>query len=159
MNSWIWATALAGLFTVTVPLVRTDLSAMRLPNQYTYGLFVWSLICAIAAAVMNGELSRFLAPLLTGVAVSVGLFVSGVIAGGGVGLGDVKLVAGTSVVLALHSWQTAFLAIALAFILMAVRAVFAITKGHATFASRLPFGPAILAGAWLSVVFAIASDF
>jgi leader peptidase (prepilin peptidase)/N-methyltransferase len=154
---WMWAVALAGLF-VTVPLVRTDLAVMRLPNPLTFGLFAWGLLCAATAAIVASSFTLFLTPLLTGVALASALLISGYFAHGGVGLGDVKLVAGTSTVLAIYSWQVALLAVAFAFVLMAIRAVYAITRGHATFTSRLPFGPAILAGAWLAVFVAIASD-
>ena len=155
----MWAAALVGLFAVTVPLVRTDLAVMRLPNPLTFGLFAWAVVCAAAAAISTANVSALLVPVVTGIAVAVALLVSGVIAHGGVGLGDVKLVAGTSIVLAIYSWQLALLAVAFAFIIMALRAVYAITRGHATFSSRLPFGPAILAGAWLAVLVAIISDF
>ena len=154
MAGYVWIAALAGLLAVTVPLARTDLAEKRLPNVYTLSLYIWGLSCAAALAIIERDVWRLLLPVGVSLAIAAVLLVSGTIARGGVGLGDVKLVAGTSLVLALRTWQTAVLAIALAFIVMAVRAIVAIVRGQATFESRLPFGPSILAGAWLAVVVA-----
>ena len=151
MSGYVWLAALAGLLIVTLPLARIDLREKRLPNVYTYSLFIWAVSCAGADAIVQRDIWRLLTPLVVGLAIAFALWLSGLVAGGGVGFGDVKLVAGTSVVLAIVSWQLALLGIALAFIVMAVRAIVAIMRGTADFQSRLPFGPSILTGAWLCV--------
>ena len=151
MSEYIWLAALAGLFVVTLPLARIDLREKRLPNVYTYSLFIWAVSCAGANAILQRDVWRLLTPLGTGIGIAFLLFLSGWVAGGGVGFGDVKLVAGTSVILAIQTWQLALLGIALAFIVMALRAVVAIMRGTADFESRMPFGPSILVGAWLCV--------
>ena len=116
MSEYIWLAALAGLFVVTLPLARIDLREKRLPNVYTYSLFIWAVSCAGANAILQRDVWRLLTPLGTGIGIAFLLFLSGWVAGGGVGFGDVKLVAGTSVMLAFQTWQLALLGIALAFI-------------------------------------------
>ncbi|MGH3737932.1 MAG: prepilin peptidase, partial [Micromonosporaceae bacterium] len=70
----------------------------------------------------------------------------------GFGLGDVKLAGSLGLLLGWQSWATAVVGLALGFALGAMVGVVLVAARRASLRSELPFGPSMLAGAWLAVL-------
>jgi len=128
---------------VTPALVATDVREHRLPNRMV--------VPGIAVGLVAAALQCSLVPLIAGAVYGGFLFVLGL--RGGIGMGDVKL----AILLGLAS-PTAGIAVTAAFAAFLLGGVAAsialVRRGRAT---RLAFGPWLLAGYWVAVLFAMVS--
>lgn len=144
-----WLPVPALLTVVAVPLALADLCHLRLPDVLTlpaYPLFG----AAIGAAALGGG-----GPSLAIRAAAGGLLFGGAhaavhhFAPGSLGAGDVKLSGSLGTVLGAAGWAALVLAtLAAALLTLAVAAV--------RRKDRVPHGPALLASAWLCVLFPLA---
>jgi leader peptidase (prepilin peptidase)/N-methyltransferase len=136
-----WTTAAAlipvvYLAAVTPALVVTDLRERRLPNRVT--------VPGIAIGVVAAGLQWSWIPLVAGLAYGGALWLLGV--RGGIGMGDVKL----ATLLGLAAGPATPVAAASAFLLGGVAASVALVRrGRGV---RIPFGPWLLAGYWVTVM-------
>ncbi|UOZ02503.1 A24 family peptidase [Amycolatopsis sp. WQ 127309] len=144
---WLPVPALLTVF--AVPLTLADLRHLRLPDVLTlpaYPLFG----AAIGAAALGGG-----GPSLAIRAAAGALLFGGAhaaihhLAPAGLGAGDVKLSGSLGAVLGAAGWPALILAtLAAALITLAIAAV--------SRKDRVPHGPALLAAAWLCVLFPLA---
>lgn len=130
----------------TIPLVVYDLRERRLPNKLT----IPGLIVAIVSLALTFEWSKFLMAVgISAVLFMVGTFIS---IRGWIGMGDVKLFTGLSLLLAWFDpglvWQASFWAFGTAAV--AVILGFLIKKVSAR--STIALGPYLLVGFWLAVI-------
>jgi leader peptidase (prepilin peptidase)/N-methyltransferase len=133
---------------VTLPLTWIDLRRHRLPN--------WLVVpgyAALAASIAWEGFSTGSVPWLALLA-AAGYFVFLLVLSmaGGMGMGDVKLAGVLGGAAGLVSTHAAFAAPLFAFVLGGVVSLVAwmITRSTKT---RVPFGPMMLAGFWIAVVF------
>jgi len=137
---------------VGLALAMIDLDCRRLPNSLTlpsYAVGVATLGVA-ALATRNGEAAL---RALGGMVVLFGVYyLLALIHPAGMGYGDVKLSGVLGLYLGWLGWGELVVGTVLAFLLSAIAGVGLIVAGRATLKSALPFGPFMLAGALLAVL-------
>ncbi|MFE1776421.1 prepilin peptidase [Streptomyces sp. NPDC059008] len=123
-------------------LLLIDSAVQRLPDALTLPAAVgtFTLLTVAAAHHEHGSLGRALAAA----AAAGGLFT--LLALGGMGMGDTKLVISLSALLGWHSWQAAFLGLLVSFLLAAAVAAFLLVARRGTRKSTLAFGPFLIIG-------------
>ena len=132
-----------GFFAVTtIPLMVIDLRERRLPNKITIPGFLLSL----AGLVLTFDFSRVLMALM----VSLLLFGVGTLIsfGGWLGMGDVKLVAGLSLLLAWFNPALVWQATLVAFGLASIVVIIGFVAKKMTTRSTIALGPYLLTGFW-----------
>lgn len=136
-----------GFFAVTtIPLMVIDFRERRLPNKITIPGFLLSLL----GLVLSFEWSR----VFTALAISALLFGVGTLISlrGWIGMGDVKLVAGLSLLLAWFDpalvWQATLWSFGIATLVVLVGFV----AKKMTARSTIALGPYLLVGFWLVVI-------
>lgn len=157
MSPWL-VPALIALAIASVPLVRIDLREHRLPNRITLTLVPVVAGCLALAAWGTGEWDRLARASLAGIALLAAYLALHLAYPAGLGLGDVKLAPSLGLALGWLSWQAVLLASFLAFVLSAVLGLALIAMRRATLKSALPFGPFMLAGAWLVIAASVAAS-
>lgn len=150
---WEW-TLVAYLFFIgmTVALFLTDIDHKRIPNRITYpGTLVALALLAMGSAGDGtaGALPRALA----GAGVYAGiLFIVYLAARGGFGFGDVKLAVPLGLFLVFDTWGRLFVAGLLTAVIGAMVALGAVVVGRAGAKTEIPYGPAMILGAWVALI-------
>jgi leader peptidase (prepilin peptidase)/N-methyltransferase len=144
------ALAMCAFAVVTMPLLLIDLRLQRLPNKLTYSLALTGLVVALAQYIATGDAGHLLAAILSGLIPFVAFFLLALFSGGGMGLGDVKLAGGLGLALGVTAWQSSFAAFVIAFLLGGVVAAALLVLRRAGRKHQIPFGPYLIAGAWIS---------
>jgi Flp pilus assembly protein protease CpaA len=102
-----------------IPIIHSDYTRNKVPNKIVVPLMVLTLLCWLTLAVWQGEWIKFGISILLSVATIVlGLFLS--IKFGVLGMGDIKLIATLSMILAWFSWGIALLFLPVLVVVMAV---------------------------------------
>lgn len=137
-----------------VVLGTVDLLERRLPNAVLYpSLVVMPLLLALAAAV-TGTWSSLLAACIGAAALFTLYFVLAVISPQGIGMGDVKLAALIGMALGFLGWTPILIGGTAGFLIGGLTSLIALLSGRAGLKTALPFGPAMLAGAFVGILFA-----
>ena len=146
--SWAGWIVVGYVTIVTVPLTVIDVREHRLPN----GLVVPGIGLALALAVVQLALSgwRDWQSLACGAGYFVLMLALSV--AGGLGMGDVKLAALLGAASGYLGWQDCVASICTAFVLGGLVAV---ALWLAKRRGRIPFGPFMLAGFWLTTTIAL----
>lgn len=137
---------------VTLVLVLTDLDVKRIPNRILYPSTVVGAILLFGGAALDGSISSFWRAAL-GAAIYFLLFlILALIARGGFGFGDVKLAFFLGLFLTYQSWEVLGSGIALGIGIGGVVAILLLLGGKATRKAKIPFGPAMVFGAYAALV-------
>lgn len=142
--------ALPVMFLILTFLITSfvvDIEEQILPDQVTLLLGIMIFILAIFPAGQE----VFLRTLAGFLAFCLFLFIYLVTRGRGMGFGDVKLVFVIGMLIGL---QSLVVFLNLAFISGAVAGLALVAAGKAKFGKAIPFGPFLLASAWISLFFA-----
>jgi leader peptidase (prepilin peptidase) / N-methyltransferase len=129
---------------VGVPLAAIDLGAHRLPDALVLPAAALVAVLAVGTGTPRAPLG--------GAALATGYAVLAVLPRSGLGFGDVKLAGLLGTALALLGWAPLVRGTAFAFVLGGAAAVVLLATRRATRETHLPFGPAMLAGAWMAAV-------
>ncbi|WBC13102.1 A24 family peptidase [Micromonospora sp. WMMA1998] len=133
-------------------LVVTDLTALRLPDPLVGALALGGGLGLAGATLATGEPGRLTAAG-AGAALSLtGYLLLALLPGARLGFGDVKLAAALGLPLGWLGWPTLRLGLLLPHVLAGVTVLVLLAAGRVRRDTPLPFGPAILAGAWLAVL-------
>jgi leader peptidase (prepilin peptidase) / N-methyltransferase len=135
---------LAQFLALALPLSRIDIRLHRLPNVFTMPALLSAQLAVLIASWVDHSWVRY-AWAAAALLVVGGLALAASIAGA-LGMGDVKLIAATSPVLAWFSPAAALAALALALVLAAAWAVGALLMRRLSLGGRLAMGPFLLAG-------------
>ncbi|PQZ60436.1 MULTISPECIES: A24 family peptidase [unclassified Microbacterium] len=133
-------------------LIVIDARTHRLPNRIVLPTLACLIVLAVTDAVATGQ-GAALVRALIGMVILGGFYA--VLRGmsrAGMGGGDVKLAAVIGLVLGWHGWQSLAIGAASAFVLGALYAIVLILLRRANGATRIAFGPWMIAGALLGVV-------
>jgi leader peptidase (prepilin peptidase)/N-methyltransferase len=146
--------ALCLLAVCAIPLAFVDLATRRLPDLLTgpaYLVLAGFLLLATATSA-TGDWSRLGRAVLGGLAFAGFCLVLFVISPGGIGPGDIKLAASLGTALAWFGWPALVTGALAGFVLGAGYGVALLVGGHASRKSQIPFGPFMIAGAFLVVL-------
>ena len=143
--------ALLYLMAISIALTCIDLETHTLPNRIVGPAYAVVVVLFTGASVTSGDWSA-LGRGAVGLAV-LGLFyfVLAVAVPGGMGLGDVKLAGVLGFVLAYLGWGPLVVGAFAAFLLGGTFAIVLLLTGRAGRRSGIPFGPWMVAGAWVGV--------
>jgi leader peptidase (prepilin peptidase)/N-methyltransferase len=137
---------------VLVALALIDIEHKRLPNVLTLPSYAAGIVLLGAAALLDGEPEAVLRALL-GMAVLWGVYALLRLAHPkGMGYGDVKLAGVLGLYLAYLGWRTWFAGWLLGFLLGGVFGVVAILVGRAGRKTKVPFGPFMIVGAFVAIL-------
>ncbi|MGK5443844.1 prepilin peptidase [Micromonospora sp. URMC 105] len=135
-----------------VVLAAVDLACLRLPDPLVGAVALGGGASLGVAALAAGTPGR-LAVALAGAAISfTGYVVLALLPGARLGFGDVKLAAALGLPLGWLGWSTLGYGLLLPHLLNGVLVLALLAARRVRRDTALPFGPALLAGAWLAVL-------
>jgi leader peptidase (prepilin peptidase) / N-methyltransferase len=135
----------------SVPLAFIGAAVRRLPDVLTGSAFAGTAVLLLAAAAADGTWHVLARAVLGGIALSGFYLVLAVISPSGMCTGNVKAAAGLGSMLAWRGWN-ALVAGGFAGFLFAALYGTAPDIGRATRKQQIPFGPFMIAGAFLAVL-------
>jgi len=139
------------LAVVSVILVVIDVSAHRLPNRVVLPSYVVALVLFAAASAFAADPGRLLRAV-AGMAILFTCFlVMRLASPAGIGGGDVKLAGLLGIYFGWVGWSALLIGTAAALLIGGVQAIVLILLRRADRRTRIPFGPAMLGGAWLAI--------
>ena len=139
------------LAAITVTLGLIDLDVHKLPNRIVLPAYAVAGALFLAVSVLSGEYSALLRAGIGMAALFVLYFVMAVAYPGGMGLGDVKLAGVLGMFLGWTGWGALVVGAFSAFLLGGLYAIALILFRRANRKSGIPFGPWMLAGAWIGI--------
>ncbi|CAN5305526.1 A24 family peptidase [soil metagenome] len=137
----------------SVVLAGIDISVHRLPNAIVAPTFVAGAVLLTGAALVGGDLGALLRAGIAGAAAFLFYFAIAFIRPDGMGIGDVKLAGVLGMYLGFLGWEQFAVGIAAGFVLGGVFGLILLGLKRAKRGSGIPFGPWMLAGAWIGVAF------
>jgi leader peptidase (prepilin peptidase) / N-methyltransferase len=137
---------------VGVALAVIDLDCRRLPNSLTLPSYAIGGVLLGAAALIRRDDAAALRAAAGMVVLFAVFYLLALIHPAGMGFGDVKLAGVLGLYLGWLGWTEVLLGVFLAFLLSAVVGLVMVAARRATLKSTLPFGPFLLAGALLAVL-------
>ncbi len=145
LPAYWWAAAVA------IALTLTDLDLRRIPNRILYPGTAVAVVLVVAGSLIDGD-GFAAARALGGAAAYFSLlFVIALAARGGFGFGDVKLAFLLGLMLAHLSWAVLAVGVFAGFFLGGAAALVLLVARRAARGDAIPFGPAMVGGAFLAV--------
>jgi leader peptidase (prepilin peptidase)/N-methyltransferase len=139
------------LVAVGVALSFIDLDVKRLPNALTLPSYVVGAVALSAAALLDHQPIRLLHAGVGMAALYAVYYLLMVLKPGGMGFGDVKLAGVLGMFLGFLGWGPLVVGAFLAFLLGGLGGVGLLLVGKAGRKSRIPFGPYMVAAAFIAV--------
>jgi leader peptidase (prepilin peptidase)/N-methyltransferase len=133
----------------SVPLAFIDAAVRRLPDVLTGAAFAGTALLLLAAAAAGGHWHVLAQSVLGGVALAGFYLVLALLSPSGMGMGDVKAAAGLGIMLAWRGWSALIAGGFAGFLFAAVYGTALLISGRATRKQQFPFGPFMIAGAFL----------
>jgi leader peptidase (prepilin peptidase)/N-methyltransferase len=155
-----WHVSLVGylFFTATgVALALIDYDVKRLPDALTFPTYVVAIAALAADSAHRGHWSQF-ARAVEGMAALFAFYLATRVLGKAImkktamGLGDVKLSGILGLLLAWLSWGALVVGAFAGFVAGAVGGIALIASGRGKLASRIPYGPYMLLGALVGIL-------
>jgi leader peptidase (prepilin peptidase)/N-methyltransferase len=106
-----------------------------------------------AASVVSGDFSALVRAVIAMAALAIAYFLMAIVYPGGMGMGDVKLAGLLGIYLGWVGWGPLIVGALAAFVLGGIFGIILMLVGRATRKTGIPFGPWMLAGALLGIVF------
>ncbi|OII33880.1 peptidase A24 [Curtobacterium sp. MMLR14_010] len=144
--------AMLYLMAITVALALIDLDTHRLPDAIVLPAYVVLLVLLAVCSATTGDWSALLRGVIGMLVLAVGYFALAVAVPGGMGMGDVKLAGVLGLVLAYLGWGPLAVGAFGGFALGAIFAIGLVAARRARRGSGIPFGPWMLAGAWVGIL-------
>jgi len=135
-----------------VALAWIDVAVQRLPDLLTALAYAGTVGLLVLAAATGGHWPDLLRAAGGGLALAAAFLALAVISRAAIGLGDAKLSASLGTMLAWSGWPTLVAGVFAGFLLAAVYGLGLLVSGRATRRHRIPFGPFMVAGAFLAVL-------
>jgi leader peptidase (prepilin peptidase) / N-methyltransferase len=129
-------------------LVVVDLDCRRLPDRIVGPAAVSGALLLAAATAVTADRGAFLRAALAAATAFGLLFLAALVARGGLGFGDVKVGALLGGHLGWLGWAQLAYGLFAGFAIGAVAALALLATGRASLRTSLPFGPALIAGAF-----------
>jgi len=139
------------LAAISVALAAIDLDVHKLPNAIVLPSYLVGVVLLAAASSAAGDFWPLLRAGIGLAALFAGYFLMALISPAGMGLGDVKLAGVLGLYLGWLGWGALAVGAFAAFILAGVYSAVLLLRRRITRKGGIPFGPWMLAGAWLGV--------
>ena len=140
------------LAAIGVALWMIDIDVKRLPDPIVLPSYVVGIVLLAAAAAVSGEWGDLVRALIGMAALYAFYFLLALIYPAGMGFGDVKLAGVLGLYLAWLGWAELVVGAFLGFFLGGVVGIVLILVRRAGRKSQLPFGPYMLAGAFIAIL-------
>jgi leader peptidase (prepilin peptidase) / N-methyltransferase len=151
-HPWPVLAATGWLVTCGVPLAFIDARLRRLPDRLTWPACAGVLAFLIAAAAMLPSWPSLGRAAAGGAVLAAGYLAAALISPGHVGLGDAKAAASAGCLMAWFGWGTLLAGTLAALVLAAACGLVLLAIRRASLASRIAYGPALIAGAVLAIM-------
>jgi leader peptidase (prepilin peptidase)/N-methyltransferase len=142
------------LAAVAIALAAIDFDVRRLPDSIVLPSYVVGVLLLVPAVVLDSNWSAAVRGLLAMAALFAVYFALWLSYPGGMGFGDVKLAGLIGLYLGFLGWGSVFVGTFVAFLLGAIVGIALLLARRASRKSSVPFGPFMLAGAFLALFFA-----
>ena len=139
------------LAAITIALAAIDLETQRLPNVIVLPGYVVGGALLAAAALLLEEPSRLLTAAAGGGILFAAYLTMALAYSGGMGFGDVKLAGVLGLYLGWLGWPQLAVGAFAAFLLGGLFSVILVVARAAGRRTAIPFGPWMLAGAWVGI--------
>lgn len=150
------AVAFAYLAVISILLSVVDIREHRLPNRLVLPSYAVASTLLITAAVLAADPERLLRAA-AGMAILFAFYLGVRLASpSSIGGGDVKLAGLLGLYLGWLGWGELVLGAAAAFLIGGVHAAILLLARRANRRTRIPFGPAMIAGSWVAIAGAVA---
>lgn len=136
---------------ISVALAGIDLDVHKLPNSIVLPSYIVIGALLTVASVIYGDFSQLLRAAIAGGVLFAAYFVMALVYPGGMGFGDVKLAGVIGIILGFLGWGTLIVGAFSAFLFGGIFGVALVVGSKADRKSGIPFGPWMLAGAWLGI--------
>ena len=144
------------LAAISVVLALIDIDTKRLPNAIVLPSYVVGIVLLSASAILGGHPVALIPAGVGMVALFLFYLVAALVYPGGMGFGDVKLAGVLGLFLGFLGWGPLVVGAFAAFILGGVFSLVLVALRRAGRKSGIPFGPWMLAGAWVGIFFGSA---
>ncbi|HMM82204.1 MAG TPA: prepilin peptidase [Terrimesophilobacter sp.] len=138
---------------VSIALALIDLDTRKLPNRLVVPSIAIVGILLALVSFATGDWFALLWAIVAGAALFLFYFLLVVIYPSGMGFGDVKLAAVVGLALGYLGWGSLLVGAFAAFLLGGIFSVVLLATRRATRKTGIPFGPWMLLGAWVGIVF------
>jgi leader peptidase (prepilin peptidase)/N-methyltransferase len=140
------------LAAISIALALIDLDTHRLPNALVLPAYLVGAVLLGAAGLLAGDPGALLGAAIGAVALFALYLALALAYPGGMGFGDVKLAGVVGLFLGFLGWDTLVVGAFAAFVLGGLYAVALVVLRRARRGTGIPFGPWMLAGAWLGIL-------
>lgn len=140
------------LAAISIVLALIDIDTHRLPNAIVLPSYVVGAVLLGTAAILAGDGNALLNAAIGGAALFVLYILLAVAYPGGMGFGDVKLAGVLGLFLGYLGWGPLIVGSFGAFVLGGIFSLVLLAARRARKGSGIPFGPWMVAGAWLGIL-------
>jgi leader peptidase (prepilin peptidase) / N-methyltransferase len=154
---WSLLPAYLYLGAIGAALTLIDLDVQRLPDLIVLPSYPIVFVLLLVPTMVTGQWGALLRAVLAGFALYVGALVLALVSpgDGGLGRGDVKLAGVLGLLLGWLGWCQVIGSIFAASITGGVIALSLLLTGRASRSSRMAFGPSMILGAWVALIFPV----
>jgi leader peptidase (prepilin peptidase)/N-methyltransferase len=138
---------------VSVALAAIDIDTHRLPNAIVLPSYAVTVLLIVAASISANDYSLLLPAAIGGAALFAAYLLMALVYPGGMGFGDVKLAGLIGLLLGFMGWGELLVGAFSAFLLGGLFGIALLLSRRAKRRSGIPFGPWMLAGAWVGIFF------
>lgn len=154
-----WSLLPAYLFlgVIGAALTLVDLDVHRLPDLIVLPSYPIVFALLLVPTVVTGLWGALLRAVLAGLALFGVYLALAVVSpgGGGLGFGDVKLAGALGLLLGWLGWGPVVVSVLAAFVMGGVIALALLVARRATRSSHIAFGPSMILGAWVALLFPV----
>ncbi|WP_438353224.1 prepilin peptidase [Microbacterium sp. CJ88] len=150
--------AYAWLAVAGVALAVIDVRTHRLPDRIVLPGYAVGVVLLGLAALLSGDVQAFMVAVVGAIALFAFFLLLRVLSRSGMGGGDVKLAGVLGLFLGWIGWTAVLLGVFAAFLLGGLYAAALLVLRRGGRRTQVPFGPWMLAGAWIGILGALAID-
>lgn len=153
ISSGLALVAFLYLAAVSIALSFIDVEHHRLPDAIVLPSYAVGAILLATSSILIGDYAALIRAAIGLAAMAIGYFALSLLWPGGMGLGDVKLAGVLGLYLGYTGWGALAVGSLSAFFLGGIFGIVLILLHKTTRKSGIPFGPWMLLGAWIGILF------
>ena len=149
------ATLVAFLYlaAISIALAFIDLEHHRLPDAIVLPSYLVGIVLLSTSSILSGDFTALIRGAIGLVAMTIAYLILAIVWKGSMGFGDVKLAGVLGLFLGWSSWGSLFVGSLGAFFLGGIFGLVLILLRKTTRKSGIPFGPWMVLGAWIGILF------